>query len=571
MPEPSTVAGPRTIGRYALYAQIAAGGMAAVHLGRLLGQAGFSRTVAIKRLHPHLAQDPEFVSMLLDEARLAARIRHPNVVSTLDVVALEGELLVVMEYVHGEALSRVLSKLRRKQARVPPNIAAAIIASVLYGLHAAHDATSETGEPLNIIHRDVSPQNIMVGADGVARVVDFGVAKAAGRLQETREGQLKGKIRYMAPEQLKRGEVDRAADIYAASVVLWECLTSQRLFDDENEWKIAHAIVEGVTDPPSRLAPEVPAALDDVVMRGLAVDRAKRFRTAFDMAAALEDAIAPATPRQIASWLEGVAADTLRERAAQLASVEGQSKSLVSAAALELTSSPSASSSPFGPPSSKRKGPEEPPAAETSTETAPAGSELSNLSNVTTAHYDRVSADRVSAAPAQQNEVSEPSHTAAGTAASFFPPPAPRQRLASAGPTLLTSAAAAVTVFVLGIGIYWLAGSLRQTEPAAPAAAQPPSAEPVQSATVAEAEEPSAAPEPSSAEPEASASAPEPEVRAAASAAPPAITAHPARTKFGLTHSSGKVPGGATLGQKQCNPPYYFDKDGVKHFKPECL
>ncbi len=321
--------GPRIVGRYALYAQIAAGGMASVHLGRLLGQAGFSRTVAIKRLHAHLARDPEFVSMLLDEARLAARIRHPNVVSTLDVVALGGELLVVMEYVHGEALSRLLRKLRHNNMRVPPEIASALVTGVLHGLHAAHEATSEAGEPLLIIHRDVSPQNIIVGVDGSARVLDFGVAKAAGRLQETKDGQLKGKIRYMAPEQLKRGDIDRAADIYATSVVLWESLTGRRLFDDENEWKIADAILEGAHEPPSKYAPEVTPALDAVVMRGLAVSRSERYTSALLMGEALEEAARPATVRQVAAWVEKLASNTLGERARQLAAVEGQSRSLV--------------------------------------------------------------------------------------------------------------------------------------------------------------------------------------------------------------------------------------------------
>src|SRR5262245_51026591 len=169
------------IGRYALHGELASGGMATVHLGRLLGPVGFSRTVAIKRLHAQYAQDPEFVSMFLDEARLAARIRHPNVVPTLDVVATSGELFLVMEYVPGESLSRLARAARDRMERMPPRIVSAIMSGVLHGLHAAHEAKSERGEPLGIVHRDVSPQNVLVGTDGVARVLDFGVAKAAGR------------------------------------------------------------------------------------------------------------------------------------------------------------------------------------------------------------------------------------------------------------------------------------------------------------------------------------------------------------------------------------------------------
>src|SRR5271154_2384991 len=207
----------RSIGRYLLFGEIASGGMATVHFGRLSGPAGFSRTVAIKRLHPNLAKDPEFVAMFLDEARLAARIRHPNVIPTLDVVATEGEIFLVMDYVQGESLSRLIRAAVARGERIPPDMVAALMVGVLHGLHAAHEAKSDHGEPLGIVHRDVSPHNILVGTDGAARVLDFGVAKAIGRSQNTREGQIKGKLAYMAPEQV-RGSVSRRTDVYAASV-----------------------------------------------------------------------------------------------------------------------------------------------------------------------------------------------------------------------------------------------------------------------------------------------------------------------------------------------------------------
>ena len=228
------VTGPeRLIGRYALFGEIASGGMATVHFGRLLGPVGFARTVAVKRLHPQFARDPEFVSMFLDEARVAARIQHPNVVATIDVVALEGELFLVMEYVLGETFSKLLRSARNRGQRVPLRVVTALLAGSLHGLHAAHEAKNEHGEPLGIVHRDVSPQNVIVGIDGVARVLDFGVAKAVGRLQSTREGQLKGKLSYMAPEQIRSGQVDRRTDIYAASIMLWEALVGKRLYDGE--------------------------------------------------------------------------------------------------------------------------------------------------------------------------------------------------------------------------------------------------------------------------------------------------------------------------------------------------
>ena len=315
---------PLMLGRYALYQKIASGGMASVHLGRLLGPVGFARTVAIKRMHPQLASDPEFVSMFLDEARLAARIRHPNDVPTLDVVAMEDELFLVMELVQGESLSRLIRAASQRGERIPTEMIAEIMVGALHGLHAAHEARSDSGEPLGIVHRDVSPHNILVGTDGVARVLDFGVAKAAGRLQTTREGQLKGKLGYMAPEQI-RGEVTRATDVYAASVVLWEALTSKRLFKGDNEAMVLDLVLRGCDVPPSKFAPGLPSALDEVTMRGLSVDPALRFATAREMARALEDATPLATASRIGDWVDVTAKDTLDERSARIASIESDS------------------------------------------------------------------------------------------------------------------------------------------------------------------------------------------------------------------------------------------------------
>lgn len=319
----------RIIGRYALHGVIASGGMANVHLGRLLGLAGFSRTVAVKRLHPTFARDPEFVSMLIDEARLAARIRHPNVVAVMDVVALEGELLLVMEYVHGESLSKLIVAARKAKQRIPVHVLVTIMAGVLYGLHAAHEARNERGEPLGLVHRDVSPQNIQVGVDGVAKVLDFGIAKAAGRLQDTRDNQLKGRLRYMSPEQLRpNGKVDRRSDVYSAAVVLWEALTSRAVFKAESDWQMAHLIMEGVKTKPSEINRKVQPELDEVVMRGLAVSLEDRFQTAYDMAVALEEVGPIATPREVGQWAEEIAADALADRSAWVSEVEGQSVSL---------------------------------------------------------------------------------------------------------------------------------------------------------------------------------------------------------------------------------------------------
>lgn len=298
--------------------------MATVHLGRLLGPVGFSRTVAIKRLHAHFVKDPQFVAMFLDEAHVAARIRHPNVVPTLDVVALEGELFLVMEYVQGEALSR-LNRLARAEGKfVPPEFAAAIMVAVLNGLHAAHEATSERGEPLEIVHRDVSPHNILVGIDGVARVLDFGVAKAAGRVQSTRQGQLKGKLAYMPPEQI-RGTVDRTTDVYSCGVVLWETLTGRRLFNGDNEAVVFSRVLEAVVEPPSKYAPGIPPALDALILRSLDRDPSKRFPTARDMARALEKSLPLVPATDVGEWVERLAGKSLADRAARIARIESQS------------------------------------------------------------------------------------------------------------------------------------------------------------------------------------------------------------------------------------------------------
>ncbi len=322
--------------RYAIDRKIASGGMATVHFGRLIGPVGFSRTVAIKRLHAQFAADPEFVSMFLDEARLAARIRHPNVVPTLDVVATGGELFLVMEYVPGESIARLARTLRENHEALPTRILSAIMAGVLHGLHAAHEAKDERGAPLGIVHRDMSPQNVLVGTDGVARVLDFGVAKAAGRMQTTREGQIKGKLAYMPPEQLRGAEVGRQSDIYAAGVMLWELVTGRRLFAGDNEGAIVAKILDGRVEAPSKVLMQGMSGhatiadgtfltlqtLDATILRALAMDPADRFSTAREMALEIERKLVPATGSEVADWVEHIASDVLITRATMVAEIE---------------------------------------------------------------------------------------------------------------------------------------------------------------------------------------------------------------------------------------------------------
>jgi len=315
----------RTIGRYALYGEVAAGGMATVHYGRLIGPVGFARTVAIKRLLSHLALDPDFVRMFVREARLAARVSHPNVVPILDVVEGEGDLLIVMEYIRGESLSRLLRVAKRQGKDVPLSIVTGIMCGVLEGLHAAHEAVSERGEPLGIVHRDVSPQNILVGVDGVPRVLDFGVAKATSRASESKADHIKGKISYMAPEQLAHGEIDRRTDIFSASVVLWQALAGEKLFQGDDVSALVHAVIADPIRPPSEKNPKVPQMLDGIVLKGLDREAKHRFESAQEMAIALEKACPPAPAREIGAWVRDVCGEAVAYREQVIAEIENDS------------------------------------------------------------------------------------------------------------------------------------------------------------------------------------------------------------------------------------------------------
>ncbi len=294
-----------------------------MYYGRLIGEGGFMRTVAIKRLHAHVAKDPDLAALFLDEARLVARIDHPNVVKTLDVVRDEGELLIVLEYVLGESVSTLAKAHGARGERLPIPVVLALAGDALHGLDAAHDACDERGEPLRIVHRDVSPQNLLVGKDGVTRVLDFGIAKAAGRSATTKDGQVKGKLAYMAPEQLVGGDIDRRADVFAAGIVLWELLTGMRLFAGENEGATVNNVLHGRIVAPSELAPDVPQAIDAIVLRALSRDRDARFASAAEMAEALEGASAAASRRTVASWVLNSAGEALAARGRVIARLEG--------------------------------------------------------------------------------------------------------------------------------------------------------------------------------------------------------------------------------------------------------
>ena len=314
----------QAIGRYVLHDELASGGMASVHFGRLVGAGGFARTVAIKRVHRHLSKDKDLVAMVLDEARVAARIRHPNVVATLDVVPSQDELLLVMEYIHGESVSG----LSRSAGRFPLPIAAAVLIDVLNGLHAAHEARDEAGEPLHVVHRDVSPQNILVGADGVARVLDFGIAKARGRIQTTETGQLKGKLAYIAPEQFARRPLTRQVDVYAAAIVFWQALTGERLFEGDHDAAIVEQILYGTPRSARSLVPDLPEAIEAILVRGLAREPADRFADAKEMALAIERTTVVASVSEVSRWVETQAREALAHRARVVARIEASQPAL---------------------------------------------------------------------------------------------------------------------------------------------------------------------------------------------------------------------------------------------------
>ena len=305
----------RVLGRYELLTEIASGGMASVFLGRARGVAGFERVVAVKVCHPHLRVDEEFAEMFLDEARLAAKIHHPNVVSTLDVGDDDGRLYLVMEYIEGDRLSGLIKAAGKRGRRIPPPVAARIFIDMLSGLHAAHELADKDGTDLSVVHRDVSPQNVLVGVDGVARITDFGIAKTEARVSDAGAAQIKGKLAYMAPEQLEGAVVTRRTDLYAAGVVLWETLTGRRLFRGDTDLDTVQLVVKGDVRPPSEIVTDLDPAFDALVMKAVERDPEKRFATAAAFAEALEDLpIKVANARAVSTLVQELQGATLTAR-----------------------------------------------------------------------------------------------------------------------------------------------------------------------------------------------------------------------------------------------------------------
>ncbi len=277
----------RWLDRYELIGEIASGGMATVFLARRDGAGGFQRLVAIKRLHPHLAHQEEFVQMFLDEARLAAAIHHPHVVPILES---ENGNYVVMEFIEGDTLAGLSDRAFARGVMLPRPVAVRIVLDALAGLHAAHQLEDGEGRLLGLVHRDCTPQNILVGADGSSRITDFGVARAASRLAITRSQTVKGKVAYLSPEQATAGELDRRSDIFTMGIVLWEVLAGRPLFHTDNEATTVSRLLSAPIPSVRQFAPDVSPDLDEVCTRALQRSAARRYPTAAAMAEALEAA-----------------------------------------------------------------------------------------------------------------------------------------------------------------------------------------------------------------------------------------------------------------------------------------
>lgn len=302
---------PRKLGAYDVLAKLADGGVGTIYLARRTGPAAFQRLVAIKRLHGQYASDASFVTMFTDEARLAARIHHANVVSVLELAADADGYYVVMEYVEGSNLSDLSFQASKRDGKVPRAIAMRIVLDALSGLHAAHEIEDDDGKIVNLVHRDVSPQNILLGTDGLARLVDFGIARASSmRAFETLGATLKGKIEYMSPEQIECKPVDRTTDLFAMGTVLWELVTGRRLFQGKNQVTTIQRVCFDPIPSPRTLDASISADVEAVCARALERDKAQRFPTAAAFAEALEDAaradVGIATQREVAAYMTTV-------------------------------------------------------------------------------------------------------------------------------------------------------------------------------------------------------------------------------------------------------------------------
>jgi serine/threonine protein kinase len=283
---------PIQFGKYTLFERIGRGGMADVYKGRVSGPEGFERVFVIKRILPHLSDEPTFIKMFVEEAKLSARLSHPNIVQIFELGSVEGEYFISMEYVRGRDLAETMRAIWKTMPPPRPELVAYIGREACRALAYAHDLTDDNGRPLRMIHRDVSPSNIMLSYEGAVKLLDFGIAKALGEAPETtKSGTMKGKYAYMAPEQTEGDDVDNRIDIFSCGIVLHEVLTGRRLFKGANDVQTIERVRKGDVAPPSYQNPLCPPELDDIVLKALARNRDDRFAHASEMADALDDVV----------------------------------------------------------------------------------------------------------------------------------------------------------------------------------------------------------------------------------------------------------------------------------------
>jgi len=276
-----TIKGTR-FGKYTLINRIAVGGMAEIFLARQEGLEGFEKTICIKRIRPHLSSQVSFVRMFLNEAKLAAQLNHPNIVQIYDLGRIGESYFIAMEYISGRDTSRVIPKAEKAGIPFPLVYAVKIVSSVCEGLYFAHNRTDAYGKALNIVHRDITPENVMVSFNGTVKILDFGIAKATSQIEQTRAGEIKGKLSYMSPEQCMGKPLDHRSDIFSLGVVAYEWITGYKLFTGENEMAILKAIIDGKIYPPSYFKEDVPEAVERILMKALEKDREKRYQSAWD-------------------------------------------------------------------------------------------------------------------------------------------------------------------------------------------------------------------------------------------------------------------------------------------------
>ncbi len=407
--------------------------MAAVYLGRWTGDADFARVVAVKTLLPELFADERLKTMFRDEVQLVARLRHPNLLPCLDVVEHAGALYMVMDYVHGATLSVLLRHAARRKGHIPLAIALRIMRDALRGLHAAHQARDEQGQPLGLIHRDVSPQNMLVGVDGLVRIIDFGIAKANGRVSTTRAGEVKGKLSYLAPEQLRAEPASQRTDVYAAAVVLWELLAGRKLFDGDTLADVTFDILRAPITAPSRLRVGLTERMDALVLRGLDRDPAARWESAEAMASAIDRLTVVASDEQVGAWVRQLDAERLAELARAVEAIERAPRLPApplpppSAQSLVVT---------VRPPAARRESRHPPPSQRASSE--PRGALLSLASTRRLPSY----ASHRELSPLDLDEVTVPTRTQLTSHADVTPTPvaeqAPRRRPLTLGLATLT-------------------------------------------------------------------------------------------------------------------------------------